>query len=130
MREIKFRAWNKRLNILKEVIAIYFDEERLEVTRNEYDLAFYWRFDCIKLMQYTGLKDKNGTDIYEGDIIKLHGYFITQVCFEDGSFVIEDENNGYADGDIHIIKELLFNRLDTCEIIGNIHENPELTENK
>ena len=66
MREIKFRAWHKNLHIMLPC-----GEIAAEV--NPYDqivLPDILKRDCYELMQYTGLKDKNGTEIYEGDVVR------------------------------------------------------------
>jgi len=70
------------------------------------------------LMQYTGLKDRNGKDIYEGDIVFFHDEGITDVIVWDNDFQFHAENNldnCQSDFDQH----------DT-EIMGNIYANPEL----
>ncbi len=100
----------------------------------------------VELMQYTGLKDKNGKEIYEGDIVdvkydttvwgrKIKYDFLGQVKF--GSFESEEREGCYDDiegwymlttSDVsgQLKKDSLANHNRRCEIIGNIHENPEL----
>ena len=71
--------------------------------------------------QYTGLKDKNGKEIYEGDVVQYHpeaNAGIGRVVYEGSGFYVIDEFNGLLDD---------FATLG-IEIIGNIHDNPELIE--
>ena len=70
-------------------------------------------FPDVILMQYTGLKDKNGKEIYEGDVVKT-SLGIGKVCMRLGCWFIEMQ------------KELGYFHTDEIEVIGNIYENPEL----
>lgn len=135
MREIKFRAWDKSFKKMLVVDNLYFDLERgLKIQSTDEDGNVYthekddleiegYSIMNIILMQYTGLKDKNGKEIYERDITKLtaispihHAEFkeIIEVKFENGSF--------YPFG------MMVFNgfKEENYEVIGNIYENPEL----
>ncbi len=79
----------------------------------------WYSFDDVVLMQYTGLKDKNGKKIFEGDIgWDEHNECYGVVKFEEGKFLYVWEN----------IAEDLWEVADGIEICGNIHENPELLE--
>jgi uncharacterized phage protein (TIGR01671 family) len=73
------------------------------------------------LMQYTGLKDKNGKEIWEGDVVRVKWGGIGDVVFEDGGFVSRGESGRVkypvCESDV-AAREL--------EVIGNIYENPEL----
>lgn len=114
MREIKFRAWNP--------LTKKFDYSGQSLQLN-YKGIWFGSFAANLtdyLQQYTGLKDKNGKEIYEGDIALLHGYYRIDVRFKNGMFLLDAPTNH---GDV---EEILYNRLDTCEIIGNIYETPEL----
>ena len=97
MREIKFRVWD---GIRISTSPIYFNNSKgcIETSNN------------AELMQYTGLKDKNGVEIYEGDIIYLAGLGDYEIEFP----FIE-------------LYESCFER-DIGSILGNIYENPELLE--
>lgn len=113
-REIKFRAWCKLTN------SMIYDYCVLKNTRFDgYDLTNN-QHEIIDVMQYTGLKDKNGKEIYEGDIFKSKYSELYKVIFKNGAF----SHKG-----IHERLNLFYNLSNVnkeCEIIGNIHENPEL----
>ena len=118
----KFRAWDKRENTMRDVAVLHFTKggkvNSIEYWKTPSELKSYHVRNLV-LMQSTGLKDKNGVEIFEGDIgwddhQEVHG----QVIFENGAFKYEWEN----------ISEDLFEATDDIEIVGNIHENPELLE--
>jgi uncharacterized phage protein (TIGR01671 family) len=121
MREIKFRALKKNSNEI-----VYFDlKEFLENDIEEMPNAM--QYVLKNLMQYTGLKDKNGKEIYEGDILNFGNKNNVEVIFDNGCFNVFDEPLGWDftpdyDNDYKPIKT----NFKYCEVIGNIHENPEL----
>jgi uncharacterized phage protein (TIGR01671 family) len=112
MRDIKFRAWDKEKKQMVdwEWLEIYLDGARIIDEEGKI-------FDAsdMPLMQFTGLTDKNGKEIYEGDLIKDQNGDIREIVFEDGGFWCK-----YPDGQQFMPTE------ETREIIGNIWENPEL----
>ena len=127
MREIEFRGKNKYCS--SWVIGYYYEKNGTVSIKNDYqDLEIATE----TLGQYTGLKDKNGTKIFEGDII-AHGVcaksiieygwakFICHRLFKDGrEFKSIDEYNEQEFMDLCNVYE--------CEVIGNIYDNPELLE--
>lgn len=128
-REIKFRAWdeeNKRM-LLASCVDLLID---LEGRLNSHDLGAlngYANTPQHTLLQYTGLKDKNGKEIYEGDIIKVN-----DLIFESSSPLPEKLNVVYCMGMFQLFrgKEPLFGLhlmyIKDGEVIGNIYENPEM----
>ncbi len=124
MREIKFRAWNKTRQKMYQVTSLFtknnskdFQGKFVEVGIDNND----YQEDCI-LMQFTGLKDKNGKEIYEGDIVvgNLGYYEIRWDSIETGFFGHRVDKKGTS----HFLNKLSL--LKEHEVIGNIYENPEL----
>lgn len=117
MREIKFRAWDKLNKEMFNVESINFQERR--VYR---DVVSYRDFNDIELMQYIGLEDKNGKEIYEGDIVfESFGENYYKIIFENGSFRAEFKGD-FEEYSLDLIDVVA----QGCEVVGNIYENHEL----
>jgi len=126
MREIKFRAWLKEDKKMVNVETMDFTDKSIQyLKRSEIINAYILRresFDDVELMQYTGLKDKNGKEIYEGDIVVLNNIENDNMCivrYEHSSYRLE----GWS------LREDLSNVEDRfLEVVGNIYENKNLLE--
>ena len=134
MREIKFRAWDKTSNRMDEVYSL--NKGGLCQTRNG---RYHLRADECVLMQFTGLHDKNGKEIYEGDVVRCFGiYDKGERISDDGLWEIywrfdrwhlrrgeeQWDNGDYYSGDDVYWSEPDGSR--KMEVIGNIYEHPEL----
>lgn len=127
MREIKFRAWDKTRRHVFKVTSFDFVLERVEIWVST--IATVLRFSEIELMQYTGLKDKNGVEIYEGDIVHHEAGEYSYV-----GVVETDCYKSYISGidpvDAFDFDDVSDTRSGTAdlEVIGNKFDNPELLE--
>ena len=153
MREVKFRAWNKKLKrFAPEDCSIQIQGDDAHVAFDTFNGNFdteVWDLKDVELLQFTGLKDVNGADIYEGDIVAMpyvdpmggihyQNDFLSDVIFERGCFQvwcnelkperhnieswIERTEGEYKSNYGNI------NKWGDCvlTVIGNIYENPEL----
>lgn len=125
MREIKFRAWDRRKKFIYEVIQVDWERQMVKVNTWEWlrnENKWGWRlvnWERFVLQQSTGLKDKNWVEIYEGDIVQ-NDFFEKPLWFidffqKDWAFKI-NHNNEWS--------SYLCN-FSELEIIWNIYENPE-----
>ena len=121
MREIKFRAWLKEERKMVNVETLFIGINRLCFGNSKTEDLFFRDFEEVELMQYTGVKDKNGKEIYEGDITicKYGPQIAMEVKWVDEGF----RTLGKYDGDNYVG----FVR-NNEEVIGNIYENKNLLE--
>ena len=142
MRDIKFRAYirdknprvPREINKIVEVKSLHLGSKKAIIGYSGGNYSI--RFDEIELMQYTGLKDKNGKEIYEGDIVKVklykgeeEEYFLGKVEYFGSNFIVDSDNNSdYYVYDLDGFGIDFKYNLEDCEVIGNIYENPELLE--
>ena len=126
-REIKFRAWDSKRMLMGDEYDFYVTPngkiKYLEEHSDRFGLPFTTtnNHQDVTLMQYTGLKDKNGVDIYEGDVIESKQWNPEryEVCFEEGEF-------GFKCGGAPYLNQAHY--MSSFYVIGNIYENPELID--
>lgn len=122
MGEIKFRIYGKENNIMydwEEILS--FDSLKDSLRNGSVEDKYYSRF-----MQYSGLNDKNGVEIYEGDIIERDVYAFAETRTFTGQ-VKTYECAWWIDSGTAAVS--LWNEMHKVKVIGNIHENPELMKN-
>lgn len=125
----KFRAWMKSLKWMCDVTNISFDSKFVDICQqgdNERYTEMSVEFVEIELMQSTGLVDKNGKEIFEGDIVKMSKDVYSEPTYYEvvrhrgGAYRLESKQHGCE----------LWLRHTDCEVVGNVYENPELLEDK
>jgi hypothetical protein len=128
MREIKFRAWLKEERKMVNVETLFIGINRLCFGNSKTEDLFFRDFEEVELMQYTGLKDKNSKEIYEGDIVLIKldetsTWYKTVVGFKKGAFIADlIDKEDY----VYIFHHGFTG--DDFEIIGNVYENKNLLE--
>ena len=138
MREIKFRAYIKK-DYNPELVGKILEVSSLHLKKNKAIIGYSisnsnygnhsFNYEDIELMQYTGLKDKNGKEIYERDIVKINDEIIAKVIWDNdylGYFLYANEENSidsFENGE-----QPLYDYWGSIEVIGNIYDNSELLE--
>lgn len=125
MREIKFRAWDKVGKQMHQIMETVSNSQTGILMITSHDGTVLKIPEEAELMQYTGLKDKNGKEIYEGYIVAYpSGHFIGEVIYSTMTGCAFRLWEGGMSSEKGEIKEL--QSTSDIEIIGNIYENPEL----
>lgn len=128
----KFRAWNKATKEMHEaddITAINFEEKEICVKTLFFGKLSYYDLDDIVFMQSTGLRDKNGKEIFEGDILGVETdkeNVKVEVSWDDKHALFMFESKKYDEKEP--LSELLEDSSYPFKIIGNIYTNPELVE--
>lgn len=135
---IKFRAWDAYDESMHNNVIPMYSKERLinvifewensgynfcEIDINNYDNAYLYEEFPYEVMQYTGLRDVNSVEIYEGDVVKVNYNDVSEVkiiTYHNASF-------GFRDNEMGFVPLAIFERPSkNLIVIGNIYENPEL----
>ena len=132
MRELKFRAWDNLEKRMRKVVSLHWQGDKLVSAKLEGDNEPIPIEGRLVIEQYTGLEDRNGVEIYEGDLLKFkisHKKFTRRVvyCPRLASFGMGARIGGLYQ---YVISELWQLGVSDFQVIGNIHENPELLEEK
>ena len=116
MRELKFRAWDGK-KMIDDVIPVS-DTGIVELFEYEHQVT-----EVEAVEQYTGLTDKNGKEIYEGDVVNIQGikYYVD---FEHGGFWFNNDNRKWKANRPFTH----FQEINDAEVVGNVHESADLLE--
>lgn len=127
----KYRLWNKITSRLHGVDGLYFDSEEVQY-KDEVGVLRFIKSENTILMQSTGLKDKNGKEIFEGDIV-TDGDVTSDIKYHQtlGFYMIGKYGFSVPFGqgvDVEYFEEFADHVSKTFEVVGNVYENPELLE--
>jgi uncharacterized phage protein (TIGR01671 family) len=118
----KLRAWHKPMQRMSEVLAISYERQKVKIRHLRGTTHMTVTFDDVVIMQSTGLFDKNGNEIFEGDIV--HAYsegarLIGVIEYFDNAYCIKDKNGIY---------NALWINAEHYEVVGSIWDDGELVE--
>jgi len=133
-RPIKFRFWDKSVGKFTDFGAIHIDGDimtRSATFGGLYDFVSDEMEENIVVQQYTGLKDRSGTEIYEGDIVRLNTGAVGFYEYSEPhlAFAVRLKEPDCSSDDFIISKLDGWHNLDV-KVIGNVYENPELLDEK
>jgi len=123
----RYRAWNKNTKEMYEtddIVSIDIEKKQIYVKTLFFDQLNHYDFDDVVLMQSTGFRDKNGKEIFEGDVVKMAKNIYSEPTYYEvvrhrgGAYRLESKQYGCE----------LWLRHTDCEIAGNIYTDPELAE--
>lgn len=122
------KVYIAKLDKILEVKLIDFDNEEIEVYDEDKSIYSYFNFFEVEFIENTGMKDKNGSYIYEGDIVTVNGTWNCIIEYKQSScaFVLKSIDSRWSTGyfgNYDAIEEML-------EVIGNVYENEELLGNE
>jgi uncharacterized phage protein (TIGR01671 family) len=128
MREIKFRVWDKESKNMYYEISVFTEKYAdmlnmsIKYSQKKYGYVF---------MQYTGLKDQDGVEIYEGDIVRIidevnNKDWKSKVFFKEGCFMVYDENGNYQCLSAYA-SEKEHQGSHFCLVLGNVFEDSVLS---
>lgn len=121
----KFRVWFPDFNQMLRVKALVFEKDKTRCVCG-YSFDFYLENENATIMQSTGLLDKNGKEIFEGDIVKMAKDVYSEPTYYEvvrhrgGAYRLESKQHGCE----------LWLRHTDCEVVGNVYENKEILEDK
>jgi uncharacterized phage protein (TIGR01671 family) len=129
-REIKFRAWDKKYKTMASFDEMESRKHRALSVADASQFMVLPMHENVGLMQFTGLKDKNGKEIYEGDIFLTIFQDPRVIIFQAGAFCAAPPHDtgtpvAWQNGDDEPIEDIEWVST-SVEIVGNIYENPEL----
>ncbi len=124
MRQLKFKAFNKSEKRWIDIFSLHCDDGHIQSIEDATGKRF--NISDVELVEFTGMKDKNGKEIYERDIVEWFDSFrrmnmkkgVSQILWQQLGFNIEGSDFGYEGEDLI--------GWDNLNVIGNIYENPEL----